>query len=328
MAVLFTATLALTLAGCNTLKTRSQIGKQPVQTKQEDSTAAGQQPNVSMLGPALPPQPTPPQTPPGPPTFLNRELPKVGIILGPGGMKAYAHIGVLRELARARIPVHAVTGLEWGAVIGALFAQQGQANDAEWKAFKLREQDLPGEGGFLSSRLKPRSISMLSGFLDTAFAGASIERSKIDFACPAYWSRVDRFGWMSKGSVKDAMLACLPYPPFFSDNAGVTAAPFSVEQAATYLRGRGANLIILVNVLGQGEFLPSKMIGEQVSDNILWSEIRREMLRARSPVVHYVINVNTSGHPVTDYAGRRAVMDAGVKSAAETVNKIATQYGF
>jgi NTE family protein len=278
-----------------------------------------------VSAPQTPPQPIAPAQPP---TFLNKELPKVGLILGPGGMKAYAHLGVLREFARARIPVHAVAGLEWGAVIGGLFAQQGQVNDAEWKAFKLREQDLPGEGGFLSSRLKPQSIAVLGEFLETAFGSSSIEKAKVDFGCPAYWSRVDRFGWMTKGQSKDAMRACIPYPPFFTDNAGVTAAPFSVDEAAAFLRSKGANLIILVNVLGQGEFLPSKMANEQATDNLLWSEIRREMMRARSPNVHFVINVNTSGHPVTDYAGRRALMEAGAKSAADTVNKMVSQYGF
>jgi NTE family protein len=274
------------------------------------------------------PQQPPTNVPSQPPTFLNKELPKVGLILGPGGMKAYAHLGVLREFNRARIPVHAVAGLEWGAVIGGLFAQQGQVNDAEWRAFKLKEQDLPGEGGFLSSRLKAQSISILGDFLETAFGANTIDKSKVDFGCPAYWSRVDRFGWMTKGLVKDAMRACLPYPPFFSDNAGVTAAPFSVDEAASYLRSKGANLIILVNVLGQGEFLPGKMAAEQPSDNLLWSEIRREMMRAKAPNVHFVINVNTSGHPVTDYAGRRALMEIGSKSAAETVNKMVSQYGF
>jgi NTE family protein len=337
--------LALFLAGCENLKTRNepthpvkqgrgqpgatQVPQSPSQTGQsQTSPTPVLQPGVQSELPVAQPAATPAPISTAPPTFLNKEMPRVGLILGPGGMKAFAHIGVLREFAKARIPVYAVAGLEWGAVIGALYAQAGQANDAEWKAMKLREQDLPGEGGFLSSRSKPQSIGMLNEFLETAFGGAKIESSKELFACPAYWSKVDRFGWMSTGTVKDAMRACLPYPPLFSDNAGVMAAPFAVDEAAAYLRSRGANLIVLVNVLAQGEFLPSKMLGDQLSDNILWSEIRRELMRAKPPVVHYVINVNTSGHPVTDFAGRRALMDVGAKAAADTVNKMVTQYGF
>lgn len=243
-------------------------------------------------------------------------------------MKTFAHLGVLRELARARIPIHAIVGLEWGALIGGLYAAQGQVNDAEWKAFKLREDDLPGDGGFLSPRVKPQSVAKVAGFVDRTFGAAVIERARIDFACPAHWWNLDRFGFMSKGSFKDAMRACLPYPPLFADNGGVSAAPMAVQEAAAHLRARGANLIILVNVLGKGEFLPARLAAEQPSDNILWSEIRHEILRARAPQVNFVMNVNTTGHPLTDFAGRRALLEAGAKASTEIINKMVEQYGF
>lgn len=332
--------LTLTISACDSLSTRTDIDKQrgrpgatpPVSTR---PTPRPTPPPITISEPpptvAIPaPTPEPPPPAPGRPTFLNKELPKVGLILGPGGMKAFAHIGVLRELSKARIPVHAIVGLEWGAIFAGLYAHQGQVNDVEWKAFKLREQDLPGEGGFLSARIKPESVASLNEFFDTIFAGTTIESSKIDYACPAYWSREDRFGWMTKGPLKVAMRACLPYPPFFTDNAGVYASPFSVDEAIAHLRSRGANLLILVNVLGSaGDFLPAKLAqGEQAAENLLWSEIRREMLRAKPPAVHFVINVNTNGHPVTDYAGRRALVEKGARAAGDVVGKLVSEFGF
>jgi len=324
----------VSVVACNGLKTRSEIEEsqqRPVVRTPERSAPtqefapSAQAPSVAPPAPVIPPSLPPAQAVP---TFLNRELPKVGLILGPGGMKTYAEIGVLRELSKARIPIHAVAGLEWGAVIGSLFAMQGQVNDAEWKAFKLKEQDIPEVGGFLSSSIKPQSIATLSSFLDTVYGSAEIEHSKIDFACPAYWSRVDRFGWMSHGQIREAMRACVPYLPIYTDNAGVSASPFSIEEAAQYLRSRGANLIVLVNVLGQGEILPSKAAAQDPAEAQLWSEIRRQMMRARSPNVHFVINVNTSGHPMTDFVGRRALMDAGAKASGDVIAKMVSQYGF
>lgn len=321
--------LALLATACNSLTTRdeaakSQAGKKPEQPAPMPSPSPVPSAPISVTPPAPPPQPTPLQ----PPTFLNRELPKVGVILGAGGMKTYAQLGVLREFTRARIPIHAIVGLEWGAVIGSVYAMQGQINDAEWKAFKLREEDLPGEGGFLSTRIKPQSISRLSEFFDNVYGAATIERTRVDFACPAYWQNVDRSGFMTKGPIKEALRACLPYFPFFHDAGGVMASPFSVEEAAAHLRSRGATLIVLVNVLGQGEFFSSKALQEQASENLLWSEIRREMLRARSPLVHLTININTSGHPLADTAGRRALIELGSKASTEAISKLATQYGF
>jgi hypothetical protein len=106
------------------------------------------------------------------------------------------------------------------------------------------------------------------------------------------------------------------------------ASPFSVDEAANWLRSKGCNVIILVNALGHGEMFPSRLASDHAIDGILWSEIRREMLRAKAPLVNHVINVNTTGHPLTDFAGRRALMDAGQKSATDPVNKIVSQYGF
>jgi NTE family protein len=331
------------LAGCSGLKTRSDSARlsvspkgsvgsvaAPGAEKKRDSVAA-EAPKAATNGDTFggffgAPQATP--APPPAASFLNREMPKIGVILGPGGMKAYAHIGVLREFARARVPIHGIVGVEWGALVGALYAQQGQVNDVEWRAFKLRDQDIPGEGGFLSSRIKAGSVQSLADYLDVAFGSAQIEQNKIDFACPAFWPRSERAGWMQRGAAKEAVRTCLPYPPMFNEAGGSLASPFGLESAVAYLRGRGANVIVVVNVLAQGELLPGKLASEQVGDQVLWSEIRREWLGFKSPSVQYVINVNTSGHPINDVQGRRALLDVGSRAAADTVGRIVNQFGF
>jgi NTE family protein len=48
--------------------------------------------------------------------------PRVGLVLGGGGARGAAHIGVLKELERMRIPIHAIVGTSMGAIIGGLYA--------------------------------------------------------------------------------------------------------------------------------------------------------------------------------------------------------------
>ena len=48
--------------------------------------------------------------------------PRVGLALGGGGARGAAHIGVLRELERLRIPIDAIAGTSMGAVVGGLYA--------------------------------------------------------------------------------------------------------------------------------------------------------------------------------------------------------------
>ena len=52
----------------------------------------------------------------------NVDRPTVGLVLGGGGARGGAHIGVLRELERLRIPVDAIAGTSMGAIVGGLYA--------------------------------------------------------------------------------------------------------------------------------------------------------------------------------------------------------------
>ncbi len=56
--------------------------------------------------------------PPGP----GQDRPRIGLVLGGGGARGAAHIGVLRELENLRVPIHAIAGTSMGAIIGGLYA--------------------------------------------------------------------------------------------------------------------------------------------------------------------------------------------------------------
>lgn len=47
---------------------------------------------------------------------------KVGVVLSGGGAKGAAHIGVLRALEKARIPIDYITGTSMGSIVGGLYA--------------------------------------------------------------------------------------------------------------------------------------------------------------------------------------------------------------
>jgi NTE family protein len=48
--------------------------------------------------------------------------PRIGLVLGGGGAKGAAHVGVLRVLEDMRVPVDCITGTSMGALVGATFA--------------------------------------------------------------------------------------------------------------------------------------------------------------------------------------------------------------
>lgn len=61
----------------------------------------------------------------------NRSRPRVGLVLGGGGARGAAHIGVLRELENMRVPVDVIVGTSMGAIVGGLYASGVSVDDLE-----------------------------------------------------------------------------------------------------------------------------------------------------------------------------------------------------
>ena len=72
-------------------------------------------------------------------------LGKVGLALGGGGAKGFAHIGVLKVLEEYNIPIHKIAGTSMGSIVGALYCAGYPANEILnmlkdekiWKWFKI-----------------------------------------------------------------------------------------------------------------------------------------------------------------------------------------------
>ncbi len=57
--------------------------------------------------------------------------PRVGLVLGGGGARGAAHIGVLKELERLQVPVDAIAGTSMGAIVGGLYSIGMSADELE-----------------------------------------------------------------------------------------------------------------------------------------------------------------------------------------------------
>ncbi len=68
--------------------------------------------------------------------------PKVGLVLGGGGARGTAHIGVLKVLERESIPVDLIVGNSFGAVVGGLFAAGYNAQQIERIVLRTDWNDL------------------------------------------------------------------------------------------------------------------------------------------------------------------------------------------
>ncbi|WII70800.1 alpha/beta hydrolase [Bdellovibrio sp. 22V] len=315
--------LFLFLASCQGLRTREDIRKTPPPTTRPPVTYP-QQPT-----PQAPPMETDEEevteAPPPPPAPVIPSMPKIGIILGGGGAKTYAHIGFLHELMRAKVPVHAIGGIEFAAPMAALYANKEQANDVEWQMFKLKEEDVLKKS-LLGGVSKNNEVTVLKDFIGSAFSRAKAEDFRIPFACPSYNLKKNQIYLMNRGPLDQLMYLCMAYPPFFKSYQGSIAGVRDVTSLANYLRQKGANYIVFVNVLQTPGGSKPYTADVAATDNILWSEVAGQYNKAM-PGVDVVVSLDTSNYGMMDFDKRREIMSKGADSAARQLKGLTRKWG-
>lgn len=140
--------------------------------------------------------------------------PCLGIALGSGSARGWAHIGVLRALQDAGIEPDVVCGTSIGAFVGAAYAS-GDLDKLEAWAGGLSRSDVLGffdvslTGGLIKGAKLLDFAS--TSFLDNTFA--DLDRP---FACVATDLATGREIWLREGSVVDAVRASIALPGLFS----------------------------------------------------------------------------------------------------------------
>lgn len=269
-----------------------------------------------------------PGAPPEQPTLPTKEeTKKVAIILGPGGAKALAHVGVLKAFQQQRIPIQKVIGLEWGALIGGLYASKGQVNDVEWKLYKMEQKGLPRPKGFFSKRLGEDSVKIMDDFLQDSFLKEDVAGAKIPFSCPSRSVVTGIVAWQNRGSLSGAVRHCLPYPPLFKVQGTFMAGASQATEAVDLLRREGYNVIILVNVLGSALPVAQDSLLDNGNYVILWQEVKRALAEASKYNVE-VVNVDTSAYPMVQFESKKELIHLGETAGQSAAASLISKYGF
>ncbi len=176
---------------------------------------------------------------------------RIGVALGSGAARGWAHIGVLRGLKRLGIEPTIVCGTSIGAYVGAAYA--GNKLDALelWvrDLTKLRQTRLFdfqfGGSGIIAGR-------KFLQFFDKALPGSQIEELPRRFACVSTDLHSGQEVWLQAGSTADAVRASCALPSlvpavrmdgrWLLDGALVNPIPVSV------CRAMGAHFVIAVNL--------------------------------------------------------------------------------
>lgn len=126
----------------------------------------------------------------GPRSGLLSERPRRVLVLGGGGMRGMAHIGVLRALKTLGIEFDAVVGTSIGALVGAMVANDGDVDDLEERVRSLKKEDYFRLNAIKMLLRGPRVTSMYKGrnfrrSLERLLPDQEIGNTKIPFFCNA-----------------------------------------------------------------------------------------------------------------------------------------------
>src|SRR3954462_14987869 len=177
--------------------------------------------------------------------------PVIGLALGGGAARGFAHIGILRTLLAHGIVPNVVVGTSIGAVIGGAYAA-GQLDALEAWARSLQPRNILG---YLDIRLNGSGLiggDKLSSQLEAAIGPDLVEDLPVKFATVATEVRTGHEIWLTHGRMVDAIRASYALPGIFApvlvgdrwlvDGALVNPVPVSAA------RGLGGEIVIASNL--------------------------------------------------------------------------------
>jgi len=181
---------------------------------------------------------------------VSQRPPRIGLALGSGSARGWAHIGVLRALLDAGVRPDVVCGASVGAIVGAAYATGELDRFEAWVRSMDRRKvmsymDFNLAGGMLKGE-------RLVAFMRAHFDDRPIEALTTPFAAVATALHSGDEVWLRSGSVADAVRASFALPGLFTpvwregrllaDGGLVNPVPVSLARAL------GADVVIAVDL--------------------------------------------------------------------------------
>ena len=143
------------------------------------------------------------------------KIKKVGLALGSGGARGFAHVGVIKILQKNNIPIDYISGTSMGAIIAAYFALYGDMTGIENVANTFRKRDylrLVDLNNPKQSLIKGHKVKKL---LKKFFGNKTFEDTKIPLTIAATDLNKATQVIIKKGRILDALMASGAFPGVF-----------------------------------------------------------------------------------------------------------------
>lgn len=250
---------------------------------------------------------------------------KIGLALGGGAARGFAHIGVIKALEAQGIVPDIVVGTSAGSVVGALYAAGNNGFELQRTAMDMDEAAISDWAmpffGKVSGVLKGDA---LQNYVNKAVKNVPIERLKIPFGAVATDLNTGKPILFQRGNTGQAVRASSAVPSVFqpvkigshSYVDGGLVAPVPVK----FAKDMGADFIIAVNISTQTEAQAAASSLEVLMQTFSIMGQRLNFFELKEADIVIAPSLGAMGS--SDFAGRNRAILAGEQAAAAMMPQI------
>ncbi len=249
---------------------------------------------------------------------------KIGLVLGGGAARGFAHIGVIKALEAQGIVPDVIVGTSAGAVVGSLYASGLSGFDLQKTALEMEE------GQVSDWSLPDRGVlkgEALQNFVNKAVGNRPLEKMPRDLGVVATDLKSGDPVLFRTGNTGMAVRASAAVPGVFQPVSiagheyvdGGLVSPIPVR----FARKLGATFVIAVDISSR----PKDAATRSTLDVLLqtFSIMGQTIGHFETAEADVVIRPVTGDLPATDFAGRHRAVLEGEKAAAMVMADLRTK---
>jgi NTE family protein len=254
------------------------------------------------------------------------EHPKIGLALGSGGARGFAHLGVIKVLKEAGIPIHLIAGSSMGALVASFYGA-GIDIDRLYKlsiAFKRKyflDFTVPKMGFIAGKKVKE--------FVKVFTHGKNIEELSIPIGIVATDLLTGEKVVFKTGPVANAVRASIAIPGIFVPekyngrilvDGGVTErVPVSVAKEM------GADLVIAVDVSTVKQNAEITSIFDVIMQSI--DIMQTEIINSRESTATIMIRPSVESYSSRAFTNTEEIIKIGEEEARKHIKQIEAEIG-
>jgi NTE family protein len=246
---------------------------------------------------------------------------KIGLALGGGAAKGFAHIGVIKMLEASGIHPDVVAGTSAGSVVGALYASGMDAFALQQTAFGLDESKIRDVRLFSGGLVQGQA---LQDYVNQLVHQQPIEQLKLPFAAVATELETGKRTVFRRGNTGRAVRASSSIPGVFEPAQihgkhyvdGGVVSPIPVDAA----RQLGADFVIAVDISAAPDGSNPQGMMAIVGQSL--DIMGRQLAAQESARADVVIRPDLTGIGPTDFEQKNQAILAGEKAALAAIPAI------